>query len=668
MKYPSILYWKWDDQHLHTKSYLDKIDDIVNRSCFDHICITTHWCENGIAHGGMHEHIRLACERIHQHNRKIIFEIDVRAEKKLFAEKFPNSRMGFIYWKSQQPDSSGHNTFSFPIKKGCGGELFFGDRQDGEELVAAFAYQKDDEGKIIENSIESLNAQASLIRQDEETVTVSLPYTENKELFVAVCSFYRFPDFWSADYADFLNELMQKYSDIPLDGLSVDELGLLWYPDFDFTPGSYFMLDNAPVYGYSLAECFKRKYAISYEKSLLFRFCSTDDDRNKVRAINYYFDFIRNGLSATEHDFYLKTKKYFGQDAFVGVHSTWYAIEEVANTPEVWKTGITWWSAKRDYGFTDEIMLYPVRTALAHKENAPIFYNMWYGEATGDIDTYYTELYKNARFGGRTISLGYECTHEASVLDLYPTGLLESLSEIEKHFITLDNLQKSATNCDIAVIMGLEACCSRIANQNENGQWDIYRGVLKETFTLTRDIFHMGYNADMIGSCAIEDGSLRINEQGYLTYGSQKYYFAIIAYPEFCKPEFLTFLSQLQNSKTKFCVVGTLHRDFEGKTTSLPANIIQYITRPDAYDLQYLFEQSHVSHNRVPNGCVLQDGSMIFTAPSPSKPTGNLFESTFTVHGKEYYLQAEDIAYLSFKATGEPDTIWSPRLITFQSK
>ena len=135
---------------------------------------------------------------------------------------------------------------------------------------------------------------------------------------------------------------------------------------------------------------------------------------------------------------------------------------------------------KRDYGFTDEIMLYPVRTALAHKENAPIFYNMWYGEATGDIDTYYTELYKNARFGGRTISLGYECAHEASVLDLYPTGLLESLSEIEKHFITLDNLQKSAVNCDVAIIMGLEACCSRIANQNGNGQWDIYRGVLKK--------------------------------------------------------------------------------------------------------------------------------------------------------------------------------------------
>jgi len=246
--------------------------------------------------------------------------------------------------------------------------------------------------------------------------------------------------------------------------------------------------------------------------------------------------------------------------------------------------------------------------------------------------------------------------------------LLESLSEIEKHFITLDNLQKSAVNCDVAIIMGLEACCSRIANQNGNGQWDIYRGVLKETFTLTRDIFNMGYNVDMIGSCAVEDGSLSIDEQGYLTYGSQKYHFAIIAYPEFCKPQFLTFISQLQNSKTKFCVVGTLCRNFEGENASLPANIIQYITRPDAYDLQYLLEQSHVSRNRVSNGCVLQDGSMIFSATAPNKPTGNLFESTFTAHGKEYFLQAEDIVYLSFKANGEPDTIWSPRLIAFRSK
>ena len=70
------------------------------------------------------------------------------------------------------------------------------------------------------------------------------------------------------------------------------------------------------------------------------------------------------------------------------MHPTWFAIEETDNTPEVWKNGIDWWGVPRDYGFTDEIMLYPVRLALTHKAEANVFYNMWYGEGAGFLTSF----------------------------------------------------------------------------------------------------------------------------------------------------------------------------------------------------------------------------------------------------------------------------------------
>ena len=665
MKNPSIIYWKWDDQHLKDRSYIEKIEDIAARSCFDHVCITTHWCRNGIADEDMHDHVRAACDKLHELGRKMIFEIDVRAEKKRFAETYPDSRMGFIYWQNQTAGEGEKAKFSFHIVRGGGGELFSGDRQDGEKVLDVFAYETDEAGCIREESIKCLTEQATLQRTDDSTVTVEVKAVSGRKVFVTVCSYYQFPDFWSNEYHAYLNWLMKRYSDIPLDGLSVDELGLLWYPDFDFTPGSYKMLDNAPIYSLGFADTFEQRFGMSYSRSLLYRFCSSDEDQNTVKAINYYFDTVREGLAECECRFYQKTKELYGDDAFVGVHNTWYAIEEVANTPEVWKTGITWWSAKKDYGFTDEIMLYPVRTALAHKEQSPIFYNMWYGEATEQIDTYYTELWKNARFGGRTISLGYECTHEDSVLDLYPAGYLEDLSHIEEQLSHLDDLQESAANCEVLVLAGLEACCNRLANQNGHGRWDTLRGVLKEIFTLTRDIFNMGCNVDMVGSSAVYDQQLTISEDGFVTYGSQTYKYVIMAYPQFCKTALTDFLKEIVKSKTGLCVVGGLTKDFYGEPAALEGNILRFSTRPDAFDLHEQFIKNGVDFSRVQNGCVMQDGSIIFTAPAPDKPRGNVFESHFTRHGKTHYLKAEDIAFLSFNEQGDRKTLWSPRLLEF---
>lgn len=85
--------------------------------------------------------------------------------------------------------------------------------------------------------------------------------------------------------------------------------------------------------------------------------------------------------------------------------------------------------------------------------------------------------------------------------------------------------------------------------------------------------------------------------------------------------------------------------------------------QPQARDLIPLFEKYGARTNTVPNGCILQDGSIIFTAPSPDKATGNVFETTFIYEDKTYHFVAEDYLFLK-KENGGLKKI-SPNLIAF---
>ena len=221
----SIIYWKWDDSHVETGKYLKQIDDIVKRSCFEYIYITTHWCHQGIVTDEMHEHIKKACDYIHQKGRKIIFEIDARAEKSYFSKKYPDKRMGFLYTKELNANESTECSFKIGSSYGSG-ELFVGDWISGDELIGVFSFQKDEKGRIIDGSLKDITEKSSICRTDEETVRVQVKDVEkNRYVFVIVNVWVDFPDFFSKERREFLGYLFNKYSDIPLDGVALDELG-----------------------------------------------------------------------------------------------------------------------------------------------------------------------------------------------------------------------------------------------------------------------------------------------------------------------------------------------------------------------------------------------------------------------------------------------------------
>ena len=289
---------------------------------------------------------------------------------------------------------------------------------------------------------------------------------------------------------------------------------------------------------------------------------------------------------------------------------------------------------------------------------------MWYSEATDQLDTFYPELWRNVRYGGRTISLSYECVNERGiVIELRKPGRLEEISRIEEIIRGVDRLQEAPARCDVAVVMGLEACCNRLANLNGNGAWDSLRGVLKEAFTLARDLENSGYNCDLIGSDEIGRGHLFVDEDGYLRYGNQQYRYLILAYPQFAKPVLADFAGRVMVSRTGFCVVGQYDRDFDGNPVTFCPDVPRFAHRPEITDIISLFEGYEVSKNRVQNGCILQNGDIILTAPAPDRAVGNRFVSRFSHHGRIYLIEAEDVAYLKLSPDGMLSECWSPRLL-----
>ncbi len=660
MSFPSILYWKWDDQHLRTDKYAAQIADIVARSPFSHIYITTHWCHEGLSCPATLAHLNRACRMIHDAGRKMILEVDVRAEKAAFAKKHPEHRAGFLYW---QTCSAGQGQCLFSIRGNQGGELFGGDRQSGDALLEAIAYRTDGNGFIMDGSLRPVAA--TLHRPDSGTVSVTWqPEDTPEQIFVAVWSIFDFPDLFSEAYYAEATHLMELAATISPDGAALDELCFMWHPDFDFTAGSYMTLDNCPIYSTGLDHAYRRHFGASYLHDVLYRFASAPEDPRRVAATNRYFKCLRDGIAAAENNFYRQVKHYLGENAFVGAHNTWFCIEEVQNSPEIWRTGITWWSAQKDFGFTDEIMLYPVRTALAHKASAPIFYNMWYSEGTMELSTFYPEMWRNVRYGGRTISLSYECIHENHVVQqLHRKDELEAIAAIEQEIRGVDDFVQSAARCDVAIVTSLAALCNRQENLDRNGHWDIFQGKLKEVFTLTRDLWIAGWNCDLIGDNEIYDRHLAVNPDGYLSYGNQIYTCLILAYPQYAQAGLDGLLRQIaRTGKTKLIFVGSGSVDFNGAPMSDPRLVAPeapyFAIRPEIGDLTGFLRDWDIQTNRVPSGCIMQDGSIVMTASAPERPVGNSLHSSFTCDGTRFTVDGTDVVCL--RGEGADRQIWSP--------
>ena len=78
--HPKILYWKWNDSIFDAETFSKKLQDIVQRCCFDIIAISPHNIENidlSITSREFKNCLKTASEFFASHGKKLVLEIDV---------------------------------------------------------------------------------------------------------------------------------------------------------------------------------------------------------------------------------------------------------------------------------------------------------------------------------------------------------------------------------------------------------------------------------------------------------------------------------------------------------------------------------------------------------------------------------------------------------------
>lgn len=662
-EYPQVLFWKWDDSHVELKNYKEKIKDICSRSCFDYIYVGTAWCQKGLLDSNVRACVEDAVAYTHELKKKFVFEIDVRPVRTVFTQKYPEGNTALMLQDEVEIDNEGKACLTLPISD-CHDQ--FGKFDPiAVDLFRIYALDKTGAFEYAAGSAKDITASAKIeTRCGAANVTINANGCENKTAVVMVNVWYDLPDSASDFTIKFFDEVFDYYKDIPLDGAAIDEWGYIAHPNYDFKQ-SY----KKPWYSKAIAKQIGNSF--NMEAGLFYLqlcYAQQGNEACRIKCINHYHELIRNNTLKIENYYYKKVKETFGKDAFVGVHPTWYAIREVDNSPEIYKNGINWWDVPRDYGFTDEIMLLPVRSALAHKWKSNVWYNMWYGEGTGDKQTFAREIWQNARYGGRVITLGYEVLMEKSCAKLFAQGDLEYVDAMERKIRMLNAFQTSPLDCRVLVVMGIPASCNWLECTTPGGDLDNYNSDFVESFTVARDIWNAGWNCDLVASYEIDDEDLKFNGDGKPVYGSQVYDCVVFAFPQYAKRTTIDFLKAACSKNVKSIVIGKCDYNFDGCNISnvfdeIKTNCNLYFEeRPEIGDIIYYLRKWNIKENRVPYGSVLQDGSIIITNTGIRKPVGNEIKLEFDYEGNTISAAFEDLLALKIDSGGYVEKLAAPSL------
>jgi len=680
-RFPKILYWKWDEK---TPSYLDfGLNDCISRFDFDLLYVSFHHLPLAFGDERLTDLLLRTISTLAQHGKKLLLDIDARNELAAFLALHPDGEGQNVRFWEYKLDENGKVSFtkenytsgrtgrarkceapvSFAgawIIDKCG-EHEYSPGSLAKLPTSAISYvpHSTKHNKIQDKTeVQSLSAvDIGFGTKPSSDMGESCNYTidagkdaAGKTVIILPVFKHGIPDLFSLHLDSFYSGLFEHVADLALGGAATDEWG--WDLALMNDDGLFYV----DVFPYSAG--FKLKYhertGRCLDEDLIHFVCHPRGDISQsIFTANAYISTLRTRMEENNRWFYDETKRRFGKDAFVGVHPTlWGDYSDFS--VDIIHNGLSWWEVPRDFAQTDEFVAMPIRTALAHKWGGPVFYNMWYSGNTQQLDTYWRETWNNARFGGRTHYLGYECPNEPGVFRLKHPGALEGVELMERKITDIDMLQKSQPDCRVAVVFGIEGVSCFAP-----GRGKITRGcgVLPEMVKFASALFEACL-CDLIPSSEIANGSLKL-DAGRAVYGSQVYDMVVYIEPEYMDKIVLAKLENFAKHDGKLVLYGNCTRFNDGadvrdefkKLTSMATFYSK--TRLSPLETLQIIDNHNIPRNRFKNGCVYQDGSVIFTADAV-KPTGNILEVDVVHKGRRILFTGEDYLYVGVDGKCEP--------------
>lgn len=559
--HPVIGAWFWGEEQFEPEGYVSFIDQTSKHSCYTLLTTGIRLRGRDITDIDVHDQVKRAAKYAKQKGIGIALDLDPRLAPRKFEALYPDELQESL-WLEEISLSDGASAEAV-IRSVTLSDHMTGSRTPyiplRGSLSRVYVYQKTPEGINPETLLE-ITKECELVVSSKDSVVVRIPANkENRGWHACVMATFTYlvPDVFAPHLKEFTRSIIQSYSDVPLAGGMRDEWGFPpSFPADRMVSGKHFWYSKH----YAAAYAKKTGGRELLEDCLLMSIGIKGKESQRYRAINHYMELNRQQNALLEHDFYQSIKEFFGPDAAVVTHPTWYPHP---NRFESKKNGLHWWAAKRDWAQTDEATPFGIRTALSKKWNSPVWYNQYY--STDRID-YEEEIWSYALAGGR---MNYHSLYPSKEkrLERHTKLFRGDLMRAESKIRLLNFISNSPLDCPVAIVFGHAA-----AINNAGPSFD------DVGMELLNSLWSAGIPTDLIPSSEIEDGSLYIAPNGEVKYGIQKYAAVILYNPEFEKIITADFFQQASLGSSKLFRMGNWTMDFEGNTfdgnNALPKQMI----------------------------------------------------------------------------------------------
>jgi hypothetical protein len=612
-RHPQLVYWFWLPNTLKDAQYLRDVESMAKSSSFTMAIATSREpMEAGgervdfYDFGRLHEPFAQTVRAAHEHNLKVGIQVweygaSTRAYDPLMMA-LPNlpieQSLALITEGEVVLDAAGRAAYSVTSTEARSREPFH------SEVLRVFAMQKTGEGIYSEKSLADITGSAKTIKSDVASVSLEIDapakfagYTA----YVMASHYYDSPDLFNEFMPNWFRGFLSHYADIPFDGTALDEFGYMMLKPQREHPF------RGRFYGHAFAGEYKRRTGTALERALFdMRYAPEGKPEIRARAINYYFDVMRDGPLRVEQAFYKMSKQIFGPRTFAGIHNTYH---NTFYTDDLWRVGFNWWSVPREYGQSDENWPMHKRMGLIMAHSEPITFDQYYG---GDLDKFLEKAFREARFGGRTHYLAWNDlrTGRINMAEAVEQGKYAAIEAVEQKIRLLNQFNPAAPKLSVLVVFGMPALINWFPDESARSDWDINGKLgLDEK---AQSIWDAGYPCAMLPSDFIDNGMITIDSDGRPVINGHRFDCIVYLYPQYAKETTLRFLENFVTRGGKLMLEGNATRGFGGNDIEARFQSIAQRAAVRGFDLQGLDELG-AKVNKLENGAWMEDGAVVFT-------------------------------------------------------
>ena len=475
-------------------------------------------------------------------------------------------------------------------------------------------------------SLEDVTSHLRIVYRDNRTVKVELDLGKEyagKRVFLLAAHFFNCYELYEAA-DEWFHKLFDSLADVPLSGAAQDETG---YMSVNAWGGAAF---RGRFWSDAAERHWREALGTDYARLLFDMRRAPDNDRAvRVKAFNRYWDEFRRVPVDCER----KVAEYqmaHHVDPFLACHATFH---NSLDSDDIVHNACDYWSIPRDYAFTDEATLWPIRLGVLAGSREKFGYNMFYSK---DPEAVYRNIVGCAPFKFREFHHAYNDGKWGFGYTEEP--FVSNVRRLDEEVARLDAFQKGVMpRMDVLVVFGEFAHFNWLPDgEKARSEWDVNGS--QHVMDKAAAIWDAGYRCALVPDRLIEEGRITFENGKFLVHPGKAWASkepdapvafdkCVFLYPRYAKKSVWKFLNGAAAQGAALTVVGPADRDFDNDPATFSG-------RHSAEWSMDILDALGCSKSAIPGGVVYNDGS--FALVSRGILDGAPTEFDFTVDGVRY--------------------------------